>query len=366
MKIGIDASRYNVKNGTGVELYSVKIIQGIIDHFKRDKDHEIVLYTPRKLMLYKANNIKHRVIPMKRLWTKIRFSLEMLMKKPDVLFVPSHVLPYFAPKRSIITIHDIAFMHLRSVYTWFQFWYLKRSAKHAVKKAYKIIVPSEATKHDLKHFFKCADEKIEVIYHGADVKTLNLDGKFESEVLESMRIEKRDNFLLFIGRLEEKKNILRLIKAFLKFREKFPGWKLLLAGGRGDGFNKILKIAVKLKAFEYILMPGYVTENEKHVLLKYCSAFVFPSLYEGFGFPVLEAYAYAKPVITSDSASLPEVAGGGAIYVNPHSVEAIEEGLVKIVMSQVAKEKTISAQKQQLSKFKWEDCIEKTIKVLIS
>lgn len=364
MKIGVDASRYNVKSGTGVELYSVKIIQGLIDYFKRDKENEITLYSPRKLMLYKANNIKHRIIPMRRLWTKIRLSWEMLWAKPDVLFVPSHVLPYFAPKRSVITVHDVAFMHLKSAYSWFQFWYLKRETKRAVQKASKIIVPSEATKKDLKHFFKCKDEKIEIIYHGVDVKVVDLKADFESEVLEKMHLNRRDNFMLFVGRLEAKKNILRLIKAFLKFREKFPNWKLILAGSRGAGFNKILKGAMKTNALEHVLMPGYITENEKHVLLKYCNAFVFPSLYEGFGFPILEAYAYGKPVITSRAASIPEVAGDGAIYVNPHSIESIEEGLVKLVMNPESKDKTLSAQKEQLSKFKWQDCIEKTIALL--
>jgi glycosyltransferase involved in cell wall biosynthesis len=181
-----------------------------------------------------------------------------------------------------------------------------------------------------------------------------------------MKLNRRDNFLFFVGRLEAKKNIERLIKAFLKFHEKFPNWKLLLAGGRGTGFNKILKSAMKSDAFKHVLMPGYVTENEKHVLLKYCNAFVFPSLYEGFGFPILEAFAYGKPVVTSKAASIPEVAGDGAIYVNPHSIESIEEGLVKLVMNPEAKEKSLEAQKAQLEKFKWEDCIDKTIRVLQS
>lgn len=313
-------------------------------------------------MLYKANNIVHRIMPFKRLWTKIRFSWEMLWNKPDVLFVPSHVLPYFAPKRSVMTVHDVAFMHLRSSYSWFQFWYLKRETKRAVQNASTIIVPSEATKHDLKRFFRCKDSKIRVIYHGIDAKTLNLDPKFEAEVLENMHLSRSGNFMLFVGRLEAKKNILRLIKAFLKFRKKYPNWRLILAGTRGDGFNKILKESEKINALEHILMPGYITENEKHVLLKYCDAFVFPSLYEGFGFPILEAYAYRKPVVTSKTASIPEVAGDSCIYVNPNTIDSIEEGLERLVINPP----DFAGQKEQLAKFKWEDCIEKTIKVLLA
>lgn len=363
MKIGIDASRYNVKTGTGVELYSVKLIQGIIDHFKHDKSHEVILYSPRKLMLYKANNIVHRIMPFKRLWTKVRFSWEMLQNKPDVLFVPSHVLPYFGPKRQIITVHDVAFMHLRSSYSWFQYWYLKRETKRAVQKASTIIVPSEATKKDLKHFFGCKDSKIKVIYHGIDTKIVKLDLKVEEEVLEKMHLKRSDNFMLFIGRLEAKKNIVRLVKAFLKFREKNTNWKLILAGNRGDGFNKILKEAMKIDALKHVLMPGYITDNEKHVLLKHCNAFVFPSLYEGFGFPILEAYAYGKPVVTSDTASIPEVAGEGCIYVNPNTIESIKEGMERLVLGGVP---DLNAQRAQLEKFKWSECIDTTIAVLLS
>ena len=113
-------------------------------------------------------------------------------------------------------------------------------------------------------------------------------------------------------------------------------------------------------------MPGYITENEKHVLLKYCNAFVFPSLYEGFGFPVLEAFSYNKPVITSKAASIPEIAGEAAIYVNPLSVESIQEGLEIIIRDPVLKEKVLAKEKAQLEKFKWETTIKDTIDILLS
>ncbi len=365
MKIGVDASRYNVRNGTGVELYSVKIIHGLIEHFKKDSEHELILYTPRKLMLFKARNIKHRTIPFKRLWTKVRLSWEMLWKKPDVLFVPSHVLPYFAPKRSVITVHDVAFMHMRKAYSRFQFRYLKRETKKSVKKASTIIVPSKATKRDLKHFFKCADEKIKVIYHGHDFKTINYPAEFEKDFFKRLGIKKRDHIFLFIGRLEYKKNIYRLMKAFDEFNENFPGYKLILAGSRGHGFNKILKKTLKTELFKNVLMPGYITDKEKHVLLKYCDAFVFPSLYEGFGFPVLEAYSYGKPVLTSHAASLPEIAGDGAVFVDPHIIDSIKKGLVKIATNPDLKKQKYDKQQAQLSKFTWRNAIDETIKILL-
>jgi glycosyltransferase involved in cell wall biosynthesis len=366
MKIGIDASRYRHSGSTGVENYSVKIINGIIERFKHGKEHEIILYTPEKLQLYKTKTIKHRVIPFKRLWTKVRLSWEMLTAKPDVLFVPSHVLPYFSPKKAVITIHDVAFMHLKKAYSPFQFWYLKNTTNYAVKKASDIIVPSDATKNDLKHFFNCPEDKIHVIPHGCDFEPKDLHHDLESKVFQSLNLKRKDNYLLYIGRLEEKKNLSRLIKAFMDFSKTFSNYKLILAGKRGSGFKKILKTAVGLKAFKKIHMPGYITENEKHVLYKYCSAFVFPSLYEGFGFPVLEAFKYKKPVIASNTSSLPEVAGDGAIYVDPHSINSITEALKGLITKPQIKERALEGQKHQLEKFKWSDSVEKTIQVLLS
>lgn len=366
MKIGIDASRYGHSSGTGVELYSVRIIQGIIDHFKHNIDHEIILYTPKKLSLYKTKTIQHRIIPFKRLWTKVRLSAEMLLKKPDILFIPSHVLPYFAPKRSIITIHDVAFMHLKKTYSPFQHWYLKKATKYAVRKASKIIVPSEATKKDLQHFFNCPSEKLHVIYHGCDFKSKNLNHDMENDVLKRINLKRKDNYFLFVGRLEKKKNLMRLIKAFMEFSKNFSNYKLILAGKRGAGFKEIFKTASELEAFGKVYMPGYITENEKHILLKYCSAFVMPSLYEGFGFPVLEAFAYKKPLVTSKAASLPEVAGEAAIYINPHSVNSIKEALESLIKNPRIKEATLERQQNQLSKFNWGKSVEKTIQVLLS
>ena len=366
MKIGIDASRFNLSGGTGVEHYSVKIIQGLIDYFKHHKKNTLILYSPRKLTLYKTGTIKHKIIPFPRLWTKIRLSFEMLLHKPDVLFVPSHVLPYFSPKKAIITIHDVAFVHLKKEYSHFQYWYLKKTTKYAVKKASTIIVPSFATQQDLIKFFKCPSEKIVVIPHGCDFEIKKLTTEKDSEILTKMGLSKKDNFFLFIGRLENKKNIKRLIDAFLSFNETFPNWKLILAGKRGQGFNEIFKKAIKSNAFKRVLMPGYITENEKHVLLKYCDAFVFPSLYEGFGFPILEAYTYHKPVITSQEASIPEVAGNGAIYVDAHKTSSIKEGMEQLIKNPALKESTVAMQNTVLSKFKWDKAIKKTIEVLIA
>ena len=162
MKIGIDASRYKHKEATGVEWYSRHIINGLLKEISASgSEDEVILYSREKLDL--SGN---KVLSGQRFWTLGSLSKEMSKNPPDVLFVPSHVLPLNLPKRSVITIHDVAFKHLKNSYSFSQYHYLNWSTKFAVKKATKIIVPSEATKEDLIKFFQCPVEKIVVIPHG--------------------------------------------------------------------------------------------------------------------------------------------------------------------------------------------------------
>jgi glycosyltransferase involved in cell wall biosynthesis len=343
MKIGIDASRYTIQNATGVELYSVKIIQGLINYFKKHKEYNVTLYTPRKLMLYKTKQIKHKVMRFPRLWTKVRLSIEMLLHKPDILFVPSHVFPHFTPKKAVITIHDVAFKHSKKAYSKFQWWYLNKTTKYAIKKASDIIVPSEATKKELMHYFSCSEEKIHVIHHGCDFRAKNLHIDLEDKVLKKFGLKKTEHYYLFVGRLETKKNLSRLMKAFAQLSPHFPTWKLLLCGKRGHGFDKIIKTFNEInekdpETAKKILMSGYITENEKHVLFKFCDAFTLPSIDEGFGFPVLEAFGYKKLIIATEKGSIKEVGGEAVIYIDPYRIETIKDAMHKVILGKYNKE----------------------------
>ncbi len=374
MKIGIDASRYTTSGATGVEWYSWHIINHLIRLLSSQKD-DVFLYSRHHLIYDKDANklikqskgqFQNRVLNARRLWTLIGLSREMTQNAPDVLFVPSHVLPLVRPKKSVITIHDVAFKHLRSSYSFFQYLYLNWSTKYAVKKATKIIVPSEATKKDLVELYNCRSGKIGVVHHGFVEPNLNgVDSQFEkSAVFEHFGIDKKTEFLLFVGRLESKKNLVRLVEAFVKVSVKNPNYKLILAGKRGVGFNDIWQKVKQLKLDKKVLMPGYISEEEKFALFKYCKAFVFPSLYEGFGFPVLEAFYFKKPVLTSNFSSLPEVGGDSVHYVDPNSVEDIEAGIAKLISDDEYVQKLVDKGEKRLRGFTWEKAAEKTLKMI--
>ena len=374
MKIGIDASRYSHETATGVEWYSYHITNGLIKQALKQEDAEVVLYSPRKFDLPKElehpRKIRKCIMPMKRFWTLRRLSKEMKQNPPDVLFVPAHTLPLRRPAYSVVTIHDTAFKYLRSSYSWFQYHHLNWSTKYAVKHASKIVVPSDATKQDLVKFFKCPADKIVVVPHGFKTNR-HIDLSQVSENLKqigwggSTHSKNAPNpYIYFVGRMESKKNLARLIEAFARFSESRPEWRLVLAGKRGLGFERILETVRRLNLTNKVFMPGYVDEQEKNYLYKNCSIFAFPSLYEGFGFPILEAFTFEKPVLTSHVSSMPEVAGDAAHYCDPFDVTSIERGLEKLADDKAYAEDLVQKGKQRLQKFTWESAVKKTYDVL--
>lgn len=351
MKIGIDASRYSHESATGVECYSFHIINGLLEQAKED---EIVLYARSKLKLPGV-----KVINRKRFWSLVGLSLELRRKPPDVLFVSSHVLPFFLPKRSVTTVHDVAFRHLKDSYGFIHYHYLNWSTKRAVRRASEIIVPSEATADDLVKLFKCKREKIHVIPHGYQ-KPNKVDDKIfrKSPVFKYFGIDPSMKYLLFVGRLETKKNLVRMVEAFAKFLKKNPDYRLILAGKRGHGFKEILKKVNELELLHKVIMPGYITEDEKAALYQHCQAFIFTSLYEGFGLPILESFSYGKPVLSSNVSSMPEVGGNIANYVDPYDVDSIADGLEKVIKMDGAKGLA------RVEDFTWKQAVTKTLKVI--
>lgn len=357
MKIAIDASRYGHSSATGVEWYSFHIINHLI---KVNKEHEFILYCREKINIEESEKVRVSVIKNKRLWTIFGLTNRILKDKPDCVFVPSHTLPLMLPKKSVIMIHDLAFKRYRSSYKIFQYLYLDLTTKFAVKFASKILVPSEATKKDLIKFYKCEPSKISVVYHGFDTgdyfkqQDLNEMGNFSS----------KKPFLLFVGRIESKKNISKILCVFEKLKEKFSDLSLILAGKPGVGFSDISKQIESLKYKEDVLLPGYISEEEKKYLYKNAVCFIFPSLFEGFGFPVLEAFASKCPVVCSDSGSLPEVCGEACLLSSNNNEKVIHDNIVELLNSADLRNQMIEKGLARLRLFDWEKCAEITLKTL--
>lgn len=375
IKLGIDASRYSVHEPTGVEWYSYHLLNDLIPVLGRDHNMEVILYS-QKHNTYAPElpfNVKEKVIAAPRLWTTVRLSLEMFLRPIDILFIPSHILPLWIPKKTVVTIHDIAFKMpgMEKVYDLKNSLMLRWSTWRAVKKAFRIIVPSESVKEDLIRVYKCKAEKIRVVYHGGPDMTGDNNPLFKkwtanqkSQMLERLGLTEKDLTILFVGRLEKKKNLSNLVAGFARFLKEYPDWKLVLAGKKGLGHQEIETKIAELGLAKSIVMTGYISEDEKKFLLEKCRVFAFPSRYEGFGLPILEAFAYRRPVLTSKVSSMPEIAGKAAFLADPDKVEEIGVGLKRLVADGVYISKLINEGEKQLAKFSWEKAARETFNVL--
>lgn len=367
MKIGIDVSRALKEQKTGIELYSKYIIEGIL----KNLDAEIVLYTPSDLKetyLKKhlsKKNVSQKIIKGRRFWTLFHFSLELFKNKIDSLFVPSHTFPFFIPKKSLITIHDVAFKAHPEVYPFLEKLYLNWSTKRSVKKARKIIVPSESTKEDLVKYFSCDESKIVVVSHGVpqDVVYKFKDGEVD-KIMKFFHLDKGQPFFMYVGRIELKKNLINLVKAFDIFSKKFPDYKLLLCGKRGYGAKKVFEEIRKLGLWNKIFAPGYVEDKEKFLLMKRSTAFMYATYYEGFGYPILECFQAGLPILVSDNSSIKEVASDCALYCYPEDPEDICRKMELLVQDQRACDILVEKGKERLKNFSWEKSVTKHLEVI--
>jgi len=372
MIIGIDASRANHEQKTGVEWYAFFVIQELKKILPADV--HVVLYSevPLQGELGKLpQNWSSKVLRWlpKRLWTQLRLSLEMLLHAPDVLFIPAHVFPIIHPKKTVMTVHDVAAVRFPRSYNWFERWYSVWSAKYAVHKLWRVIVPSEFTKAELISSFTRVSplsQNISVVHHGFDSKFKEKISETEiTRVLKKYQIQKP--FILSIGRLEEKKNTLRMVQAFEMFKNWYHphDFQLVLLGKLGYGGEKVEKAVATSHFQQDIVRPGYVEQADIPALFQAAEVFLFPSLYEGFGIPVLEAFASGTPVITSQNTSTQEIAADAALLVHPEDTKNMVDALQDLITHPDRKQTLIEKGKQRAEDFSWQKCAEETALLLL-
>mgnify|MGYP001813947866 CR=1 FL=1 len=375
MLIGIDASRATAARRTGTEVYSLHLIRALL---ARGAGHRFRLYFNRApapgLFPMGADC---RVMPLPRLWTHLRLSREMQSAPPDVLFVPSHVLPLVHPPRSVVTVHDLGYHYYPETHTLFQNAYLRWSTRYNARTARCVLADSEATRQDLLRYYEVPEERIVVAHPGRDE---TLAPVRDPQILRKVRSRYGLNapYFLYIGTLHPRKNLVRLIEAFAALRiasraqgqpvdgraDRVSESQLVLAGQKGWLYEEIFAQVRELGLAERVILTGYVPDSDLGSLLSGALAFVFPSLYEGFGLPVLEAMACGTPVVCSDVSSLPEVAGDAALYVDPLDVGAMAQALHQIAVDAGLRRALVGRGFQQVHRFSWRRCAQETLQVL--
>jgi glycosyltransferase involved in cell wall biosynthesis len=370
MIIGIDASRANYDQKTGVEWYARHIIQELKTLVS--SSDRVVLYSDEPLkgeLAILPSNFESRVLrwPPKRFWTQIRLSWEMVRRPPDVLFVPAHVLPLIHPKKTVLTIHDVAGAYFPKAYNWFERWYSIFAAKQAVRSKSEIVIPTAHVKQDIIRLLgdSAIEKHITVIPHGVDA-SFGVPHSEEQKKLVRTKYKLPNSFILFTGRLEEKKNVTGLVRAYSAFREKYPEQKeaLVLVGKPGFGYEEVQKEIAASPYRQDIFEPGWVSSEDLPVLLQSARAFVFLSWYEGFGIPLLEAFQSQVPVLSSDRSCLPEVGGNACLFVDPSKETEICDALYAILTNEDMRKSLVEKGAKRVQEFSWKKSAKMSLDVI--
>jgi len=389
MTIGIDLRAIGQGKYSGVEEYALNLLDAL---FAIDKKNKYLLFSSGlqtsdrywdffQKAKEKNSNIDSRHLSVPNRILNLSFKLfswpeiDKLTGEADIVFEPNiNLLPAFKAKK-VVTFHDLSFERYRDFFSAKQiFWHNFVNPKKLAQEADSIIAVSESTKNDLMEIYGLADRKIKVIYSGILAKNQKPKTKNQNDSLKIKNIKDKYNlpekYILYLGTIEPRKNIVGLIKAFELFRSKFrlhdSGFvipKLVIAGAKGWLYQDIFQAAKNSPFKNEIIFSGFIADEDKARLYSLANLFVYPSFYEGFGFPPLEAMAQGAPVITSDCSSLPEVAGHAGMLVNPYNTGQLAWAMEEILNNDQLRKKMIAQGREQVKKFSWAECARKTLAV---
>ncbi len=368
MIIGIDGNEANVERRVGISEYAFELLKQFSS--LKTEDIEFVVYLkekPRADMPKESSLWKYRIVGPKKLWTQIGLPFDLFTHspRPDVFFTPTHYSPRFSPVKTAVSIMDLSYIHFPELFKKSDLYQLQNWSKYSILKAAKVFTISNFSKDDIIKEYKLPSEKVVVTHLGLKMKTdVAAPKEEEKEVLQKFDLNRP--FILFVGTIQPRKNLQRLIQAFGKIKKsnEYPKLQLTIVGKKGWLFEDILEEPQKLGISDSVRFLEFVSDKELEVLYKNAEFFVLPSLYEGFGLPVLEAMSFGCPVITSNVSSLPEAAGDAALYVNPENIDDIAEKMGKLLKDNALKNELREKGYKQVKKFSWEKTARETLSVL--
>lgn len=363
MKIAIDCRALENKNWAGKEHSLVFILQEL----KRiDKKNQYLLYLRgynKKLLDFLSDyEIRQYNLPVP-FW-QLRVLIDMVKHKVNLVFCPcTYLLPamnFFI--NSVVVVYDIvAFLpearkyHINKVR-----WKELLTLKLAIKNSKKVISISNNTKNDIVKYFGTKKSKIKTVYLSSKNNFFKKYNNYRNDkILEKYGI--KNKYILYVGTIEPRKNVKRLIQAFAAIRNKKKEFKLVIVGKKGWHYDDVFRVVKKLKIETDVIFAGYVPDEDLPYFYYNSECFVYPSLYEGFGIPILEAMSCGIPVITSKNSSLPEVAADASIYVDPYDIGSITAAINRILFDEVLKKKFIKKGFLNIRRFS----VEKTISNLL-
>jgi glycosyltransferase involved in cell wall biosynthesis len=357
VRIGINAL-YLIPGGVGgTEIYLRQLLAALAD---LDQTNEYLVFTnletqsdlvPKQANFrWKPQAVHARFRPARILWEQIVLPVEAVRYRLDVLFNPGFTAPVFSPCRQMTVFHDLQHKRHPEYFRWFDlpFWRLLLWA--AVHRSDRLIAVSEATSSDLLRFYRIPKERVTVVHHGVEPAFSRLDRSHT------------EAYLLCVSTLHPHKNLPRLIRAYGSKKRDF---RLILAGLRGFHAGSIERQIQETGLRDSVQITGWVPREELYSLYEHARAFVYPSMFEGFGMPVLEALAAGIPVACSDIAPLREVAGDAALFFDPLNEDDIASAIERVMTDASLQERLATAGRERARPFTWERCAGQTRDVLL-
>ncbi|MDI6827157.1 MAG: glycosyltransferase family 1 protein [Armatimonadota bacterium] len=369
MRIGINAHLYSSSasyRNAGISRY----IRGLVDAFATYRNnHEIHIFLkgleskefPNNLYIHRSCGSTSN--PMLRIsWEQT--ILPLLIKKLglDIIHSPAYVLPTACPCKSVVTVLDLSFIRFAQYFPLFQWCYLNYFTRRSVRKADAVITISEHSKQEIIKLLHVPENKVFVTHLGVNPSFRPVSAAEKARVCEQYGII--ENTVLFVGTLEPRKNILSLIAAFDIVHKAFnQRCSLILVGGKGWFYQELFEFTRQLGIGDSVRFLGYVPMEDLPALYGASAVFVYPSFYEGFGLPPLEAMACGTPVITSNTSSLPEVVGDAGIMVDPHDVEALANAILQVLGDSDLRQEMSARGIERAKLFSWQETARRTLNV---
>lgn len=366
MIIGIDGNEANVKNRVGSGIYAFELLR----QFSKNNSNDLLIYLKEPPVgdLPRQNaHFKYHVFGPKKLWTQFALPIHLTVSGPkiDVFFSTAHYGPRFSKVPFVVTIHDLSYLHFSDLFKKEDLMQLTSWSKYSIEKSAHIIAPSQSTKDDIIKSYHVEPSKVSVTYEGYDKDKFKPQSKVKVESVRS-KYKIKGDYIITVGTLQPRKNIERLIEAFaITINKKLEtrNLSLVIAGKKGWMYDPILVKARESGIEDKVIFTDFVPDEDLPSLISGATLYVNPSLWEGFGIPVIEAQACGVPVMVSNTSSLPEIVGESAILVDPTNVTSIAEGIKQALDPKVAKDLKEKGFKN-IKRFSWLNCAQQTLKVL--
>jgi glycosyltransferase involved in cell wall biosynthesis len=350
MIAGIDGTPAMRPRLTGTEVYARSLIESLAR--LRGERTMRVYANAVEAPAWLPPGVEWRGIPFPRLWTHWRLRQALRRERPDVTFIPSHVLPVALDLASVVTIHDVGHRHQPRAYSASARWYLEWTTRHAARHATRLIAVSKSTADDLQRFYGVPGGRIAVIHSGVDPRMRPQPASLVSAVTERLGLEQP--YVLYVGRNHPRKNLPMLRRAYLDARARGLQASLVLAGPGHD----------PAQAGQGVVVLPYVGADDLPALYAGALALVIPSRFEGFGFPALEAMRCGTAVIASTAGALPEIVGSAGVLLSPDDAGAWSQAMLELATDPELQRRLIDAGAARSAGFNWEATAEKTWRVL--